>query len=496
MSSEILSSLLSNVWSIFLIVLFFGGSIFVHELGHFLAARRRGMKVSRFSIGFGPAIWSHTGKDGVEYRLNWLPLGGYVALPQLADLSGLEGEVDPDAAKLPPISYSTKIIVFAAGAFFNVIFAFLLSSVLWVVGQPVVEEEQTTKVGFVHPTIDLPNGKVVDGPAYRAGLVSGDTILTVDGKTVKTLNDIGQLVVLGSGRNAEGKPSVEIEFDHNGEHKRATLTPELVGAEEYREIGIEPAAKVTIAGVQPGLPAEAAGLKFRDVITHIDGQPVGYVGFISDYLKANGGKPVKLTYLRDDKSAEVTLAPTKVKDPETKTDVYRLGVQLKGALTLKTIRTPPWEQVWDKAVWTWRTLQSVLSPNSNIGLSKMSGPVGIADKVHQFAQVDFRLLLWFVIFINVNLAIFNLLPIPVLDGGHMAFATIAKLRGRDLPINVVATIQSVFVVLLLSMMAYVTIFGDLPRMARESRESKAAAQTRDAAAEQQKKDKPAEPAKP
>src|SRR5437879_7712610 len=98
MPTDLLHTLLSNVWSIFLIVLFFGGSIFVHELGHFLAARRRGMKVSRFSIGFGPAIWSHRGKDGVEYRLNWLPLGGYVALPQLAHLSGLEGEVDPDAA--------------------------------------------------------------------------------------------------------------------------------------------------------------------------------------------------------------------------------------------------------------------------------------------------------------------------------------------------------------------------------------------------------------
>jgi regulator of sigma E protease len=135
---------------------------------------------------------------------------------------------------------------------------------------------------------------------------------------------------------------------------------------------------------------------------------------------------------------------------------------------MKTVRTPPWTQVWDKAVWTWRNLQSILSPSSDIGLSKMSGPIGIAEKVHQFAHIDFRLLLWFVILINVNLAIFNLLPIPVLDGGHMTFATIAKLRGKDLPVNVLATIQSVFVVLLLSMMAYVTIFGDLRRIIRDN----------------------------
>src|SRR5882757_1753098 len=126
---DFLSGLFSSLWSIFMIVLFFGGSIFVHELGHFLAARRRGVKVTRFSIGFGPAIWSRIGQDGVEYRLAWFPLGGYVAVPQLADLSVIEGEeakvqvlgsyvgsgpVD-SSSDLPPLSYSTKVIVFAAG---------------------------------------------------------------------------------------------------------------------------------------------------------------------------------------------------------------------------------------------------------------------------------------------------------------------------------------------------------------------------------------------
>src|SRR5258708_21856116 len=118
MTFELLRSLAGNIGSIFVIVLFFGGSIFVHELGHFLAARRRGLKISRFSIGFGPAIWKWQGKDGVDYRLSWLPFGGYVALPQLADLSVLEGESE-DAAQLPPISYGTKMIVFAAGALFE-----------------------------------------------------------------------------------------------------------------------------------------------------------------------------------------------------------------------------------------------------------------------------------------------------------------------------------------------------------------------------------------
>ena len=487
MSSDLFQSLLGNIWSIFLIVFFFGGSIFVHELGHFLAARRRGLRVERFSIGFGPAIWSHRGKDGVEYRLSVLPLGGYVALPQLADLSGIEGESPADASTLPPVSYATKIIVFAAGAFFNILFAFFLACILWAAGQPVLDEEQTTRIAFVRKTIELPSGKLAPGPAFVAGLQGGDTIISVDGKTVKTFNDIGQLVALGGGRSTTGRPSVELEFERAGQRQKATLIPELVGPEEFRDIGIEPAAKVTVAGVIPGTPAEAAGLKFRDIITQVDGQAVEFVSFISDYLRANGAKPVKLTYLREGKPMETTITPARVIDPETKAETYRLGVQLRGSFTVKTIRTPPFEQVWDKAVWTWRNLQSVLSPNSDVGISKLSGPIGIASRVNQFAQMDFRLVLWFVILVNVNLAIFNLLPIPVLDGGHMAFATIARLRGKELPFNVIATIQSVFMVLLLTMIVYVSVF-DVRRIRRDS---KAETQAKEAAAEQAKKAEPA-----
>lgn len=102
MTTDFLPSLLSNVWSILLVALFFGGSIFVHELGHFLAARWRGAKVERFSIGFGPAIFSWRGRDGVEYRLAWIPLGGYVLLPQLADLGPVEGKSEVDVEKLRP----------------------------------------------------------------------------------------------------------------------------------------------------------------------------------------------------------------------------------------------------------------------------------------------------------------------------------------------------------------------------------------------------------
>jgi len=492
MPTDSLISLLGNLWSIFLIVLFFGGSVFVHELGHFLAARRRGLKVERFSIGFGPALWSRRGKDGVEYRVSALPLGGYVMLPQLADLGPIEGESDSDMTKLPPISYTTKMIVLVAGAFFNVLLAFFLASVLWLVGQPVVEEEQTTRVGFVRKNIELPDGKLADGPAYLAKIQQGDIILAVDGNSVKSLNDIAQLVALGGGRTSTDEPKVVIEFERDGQRMSATILPVLVGPEAIRDIGIEPSAKVTVMKVLPGSAAEAAGLEVKDVITQVDGHEVGYVSFISDYLREHGAKAAHVTFLRQGKVSETTVTPRVVVDPQTKLSVYRMGVELGGAYTTKTIHPTPWTQVWDKVIWTKRSIFSLLNRSSNIGVTKLSTPIGMAYRVHQLAQTDIRLVLWFSILVNVNLAILNLLPFPILDGGQMVFATIAKLRGRQLPVNFLATAQIAFMILLLSMALYVG-FHDVLLINRDMKED---AQAREAAAERKKTSEHPAPAKP
>ena len=468
MPVDLLQSVAANLWAVFLIILFFGGSIFVHELGHFLAARRRGVHVARFSIGFGPKIISWQGKDGVEFCLSWLPLGGYVALPQLADMHGIEGESGVDVEKLPPVSYSTKIIVFVAGAAFNILFAFLLASIIWVAGQPVTEEEQTTRVGIARPTIETTDGRTVPGPAYDAGLRAGDIILAVDGRTVDSFSDISQLVALGSGRTADGRREVIITCEREGRKLTAVVHPRLVGPEELRDIGLEPAVKVMIALVQAGTPAEEAGLRPRDIITHIDGRPVNYSGFIADYLRNGEGRKVDLTVLRDGRELMASVAPRKMTDPDSKSESYRLGLQLRSAFTVKVVHVPPWTQLVQHVVVTWRTLVSLANPKSDIGFSKMSGPVGIAERVHAFAKFDIRLVVWFIIFLNVNLAIVNLLPIPVLDGGHILFATIARLRGRALPANFTTVTQSVFIVLLFSLFLY-TFFNDVRRITRDTR---------------------------
>lgn len=458
--------MLNYFWSALMIAVFFGGSIFVHELGHFLAARRRGLKVERFSIGFGPRIAGWKGKDGVDYRLSLLPFGGYVALPQLADMSAIEGkpsEGGEEAKPAAPLSYTTKMIVFGAGAFFNLIFAFVLGTILWGIGEPVLTENQTTRVGHVRPTLTLSDGTVVPGPAMEAGVRPGDVILRVDGRRVKTFNDIGTLVALGAGRTVGNAPRVELTLERDGETLVMPMVPAYSGPEDLREIGIEPAVQPRITDVAADSAAAEARLRANDVIVAVDGKPADYVSFVSEYLLLNGAKPVRLMIERDGELSEVVVTPRMVTDPGAAVAVPRLGVGLGGRWSTTLVYLPPWTQMWSHAVTTWRTLSSLVHPKSDIGPSKLSGPVGIARVFHQLSQIDVRLVLWFTVLVNVNLAMLNLLPIPVLDGGHMTFATIEKLRGRAMPMRVIATVQSVFMVLLFTMILYVTYY-DILRM--------------------------------
>lgn len=462
---DIFSSLFSGFWSAFAIILFFGGSIFVHELGHFLAARRRGLKVERFSIGFGPKMFGWIGKDGVDYRVSWLPLGGYVALPQLADMRAIEGEVSDEVKALPPPSYTSKMLVFVAGAVFNLIFAFILATLLWIVGKPVTGEEQTNRIGHVRASLVDSSGESVPGPGLLAGLQPGDAITAIDGRSVSTFSEIDYLVAIGSGRDEENQRRTTLTLQRNGETLTVAATPVFTGPEKIRTLGVEPAVRPFLAAISPGSAAAEAGLKAGDIITHLDDLPAGYVGFISDHLIATGGRPLKVSYLRDGEPGQLTVTPRLVTVSPNQPPIPRLGVELRGEYNLAIIHVPPLAEMKHHAVTTWRTLGALLSPRSDIGPSKLSGPVGIGRVFHLTAQVDIRLVIWFTILVNVNLAIINLLPIPVLDGGHMVFATIGKLLGRPLPVSFMTNMQAGFMVLLLTMIVFVT-YHDILRIFR------------------------------
>ncbi|MEY3911578.1 MAG: hypothetical protein RLY37_1046, partial [Verrucomicrobiota bacterium] len=315
--------LLGSLWGISLVAIFFGGSIFVHELGHFLAARKRGLKIERFSIGFGPRLFGWTGKDGVDYRVSIIPLGGYVALPQLADMEGIEGASSEEAEKLPKISYADKMIVSVMGAVFNVIFAFFLACVLWFTGMPVAAGTSSTIVGYVPEQLvtssghlaELGLGNTVPGPAYKAGLRSGDKVLSIDDNPVSNFNQITEAVMLGNRRDSQGNPTATFKVERDGKELEIVVLPARIelnakSGDKLRMAGLQPRTEVIIGTPAPNSPAEKAGLKTGDRVLSIDGQPLNNTVEFRELLRKGGAKPRTLLVEREGGvSAKVIITP-------------------------------------------------------------------------------------------------------------------------------------------------------------------------------------------
>jgi regulator of sigma E protease len=459
--TDLFHILLSNSWSVFLIVLFFGGSIFVHELGHYLAARSRGVHVEVFSIGMGPPMFSWKGADGTRYQVAWFPLGGFVLLPQIADLGPLEGESQVDAATLPPVTYGTKLLVFTAGAAFNVLFAFALACIVWVIGQPENIESTSTTIGYVARTIDLPDGTKTASPALLGGLHVGDVVKAIDGHPIADWDDLNDTLVMGSGHDAGGSRSTVFAVERAGKPMQIILHPLLSGDERFRRVGIMPGYELNVHSVEVGSVAAKAGLTAGDRIESINGTAVMNLAALGDELAADPDHASRLGILRGGKPATIVL-PAKVSLAQLGDIEFSMGY---------TITHPsPFAQIEIPFVMTIRTVWGLINPRSDIGLSKVSGPLGIMHQFHMAAEAGLRTVLRLTILININLAILNLLPIPVLDGGQIAFATIGRLRGRSLPVNFIVTTQSVFVVLIFSLVIYISIF-DVRRWSRDNRDS-------------------------
>ncbi|MGH8046516.1 MAG: site-2 protease family protein, partial [Chthoniobacterales bacterium] len=248
------------------VVLIFNLMILVHELGHFLAARWRGLVVEKFAIWFGKPIWKKT-INGVEYRLGTIPAGGFVAIPQLAPMEIMEGEVETDRSKLPPVKPIDKIIVAAAGPLFSFLLAAIFACIVWAVGRPIGEAEKNTVIGYV----------AKDGPAAKAGLQAGDKILSVNGAKVS------QFSPAGNGRGSivwnvirSEAPLIPITYERDGAVHTVDVEPKIApregwGRSNLRAIEILPAATPRIARVPASSPEAAAGFEAGDYIVKADG---------------------------------------------------------------------------------------------------------------------------------------------------------------------------------------------------------------------------------
>lgn len=579
MSEHLISALLTARGIIYIIV-FFGGSIFVHELGHFLAAKSRGLKVDRFSIGFGPKLFGWKGRGETEYRVSLLPLGGYVSIPQLAEMEMIEGKTESSGSvPAKKLSYADKLIVFAAGAFFNVLFAVACAVALWIAKTPTTEGFASNVVGNVAQTLETRPGTVETSPAAKAGIRPGDRIVEIDGEATDSFKDITMRIALGTRRTENGTPAANLKIRRGNEEFDVEAFPALVSynprsGDFIRTLGIEPTMPLVISdnGGKFTLPE---GFVAGDRIAALDlrdgagAQPVYCLSQYAELLSRSDGKTVSVTVERGVPAREIIVpltpkyvpavrelgkisftengtaqeirlvpAPDDLNDfsedaprknlvvlnalPENSAaaetcvpgaklnaiaadglgivsvsspkDLERLFSQKPQELTLflelpngrratvaladatagvipeqkvlragiplarpeKYVRRSPWSQIAEAVSLTYSSIASLVNPKSDIGVSHLNGIFSIADTYYEIS-FDLRRVVMLTLLINVNLAFLNLLPVPVLDGGHILFATIERLRRRPLPRKTVSFVQTVFVALLLAFMAFVLL---------------------------------------
>jgi regulator of sigma E protease len=440
------------------VVLLFNVLIIVHELGHFLAAKWCGLQIDKFAIWFGKPLWSRK-IDGVEYILGSIPAGGYVALPQMAPMEAIEGKNDTPREELAPASPWQKIIVAFAGPLFSFGLALVFAVIVWIVGKPVSYPEATTTIGFVVP----------GDPAGKAGLLPGDKILSIDGHKISHFMGMGDSVIWRIVTSTA--PTIPIEIQRGSEIKTFEVAPQKDLEHDHtwwqrgstRKIGIGPAEEsLTIKKILPNSPALLAGLQPKDQITQMNGQPIYSEATIEEWLKDHPYNPIQFTFLHDGATRTVTVTPEKPISPavipkdEPQTDIgiddWENSVQL--------IHPNPFTQVRESVEAVTGTLGALFAPHSNIGASQLSGPVGIMNILFRVLSSEngWRLALWFAVLINVNLALLNLFPLPVLDGGHIALSLIEWVRRRPLSMSILEPVQTACALALIGYMAFITFF--------------------------------------
>ncbi len=436
--------------TVLIVVALFGLTVFVHELGHFMVARLCCMVVDTFSIGFGPPLWQRK-IGGVVYKIGVFPIGGYVALPQMDPGGALEQSEEATARKLPPASPGKRILVSFAGAGMNIVLAFVIATGFYVFSEHKGEDLQQTVVGFVRP----------DSRADQAGLRVGDRILSINGDPVHSWDDL----MIGAALTEEAR--LNVSGPDGTERALAIATEPLPGHSGRTLAGIGKASPSLVIGTEPASPAERAGIQRGDLIEAFDGTPVyGTEDLISRIIERRD-QDVRLTVLRRSERIELTVRP----EYNEERDRVMIGIHFNQFdYTLR-----PAAQVWAWAAPVFRIFKAFgSSEERSKAAGALSGPVGILRIFWMAAATHLMFALWLTGLINVNLAIFNLLPIPILDGGHIMFALYEAIFRRPPGAAFLAWTHRIFGALLLGLILLLTLRDVRQMISRPSAEEPAA----------------------
>jgi regulator of sigma E protease len=442
------------------VVVLFNVLIIVHELGHYLAARWRGLVVEKFGIWFGKPLWKKT-INGVEYSLGCIPAGGFVALPQMAPMETIEGKSDLAQKPLPPVAPLDKIIVAFAGPLFSFSLAVFFACVVWVVGRPISEADSTTVVGYV----------LKESDSYKKGLRPGDRILEVDGQPVTKFNGTGASV-LWRVVASEGD-TISLTVDRQGQTLVFDVVPEKFENKSWfrraslRDLPIEPKSTPMVNAVMLNSPADIAGIQKNDFITQLNGHELLSKRELSEYIDATKGAPFRVTVQRGVQSFDADLQPTfpVVSGPKTEKPRLMIGVEWE-AIGKMTITHPmPKDQILASVRSVVDMLGALFSQKSDVKVQHLSGPLGIMNVYYHMFQSPYgwQLALWFSVLVNVNLAIMNMLPIPVLDGGHITMAIVEWVRRKPMNLQLLEFVQTACAILIMGFIAYVSFYDVVDR---------------------------------
>ncbi|MBO1519761.1 sigma E protease regulator RseP [Oceanisphaera pacifica] len=445
------------LWNLGAFIVALGVLVAVHEFGHFWVARRNGIKVERFSIGFGKAIWRRVGKDGTEYVLAMIPLGGYVKM--------LDSRVEdvPEALKDQAFNHKSvwaRMAVVVAGPMANFVFAIFAFWLMFLIGVPAVK-----------PVL---NEVTASSPAAEAGLLPGMEIQAIDGKAVRTWEDVNFALI---GRL--GDDSTEFAVKNSaGQAQQARIN--LIGWEfdpdEQSPISalglvpVGPKLTLTVAQVLEDGPASQAGIKNGDLLQAVDGETLTDWQQLVSKVQASPEKELELDVLREGQRLSLVLTPARHETSERVigyaglapkvlpvADEYRFDLRygLFSAVGAGIDRT------WDLTVLTFQMLGKLVT--GVVSVDNLSGPISIAKGAGATADYGLVYFLGFMALVSVNLGIINLLPLPVLDGGHLLFYIIEAITGRPVPEKIQEVGFKIGAALLMMLMG-LALFNDFTRL--------------------------------
>lgn len=448
------------LWYLGAFALALGLLIVAHELGHFLAARLCGVKVLRFSVGFGkPLVTRRLGRDGTEWVLAAFPLGGYVKM-----LDEREGPVEPGEAHraFNRQSIGRRAAVVVAGPAANLLLAVLLYWGLFLHG---VEE--------LRPVLAAPTA---DSAAARAAIQEGETVRAVEDRPIRTLPELRWEVLR---RVVDRQPVTLTTINPRGEiaFRRidtSALDVNALDGDILRELGLalfRPKLRPVVGRVAAGGTAETAGIRAGDEIVAVDGRPIAAWTEMAGAIRNSPARPLTLEVLREGRSVTLTVTPAAVE--EGGRVIGRIGVAVREdpkihADLVVEVRYGPAaaldravSQTWESSVFTLRMIGRMLV--GDLSARNISGPVTIADYAGQSARMGLSHYLKFLAVISISLGVLNLLPIPVLDGGHLLYYFAEVIKGGPLSERAMEIGQQIGIGLLVFLMA-IAFYNDINRL--------------------------------